>query len=70
SQFLSGTRSSTAHMPWPSRSLTLRHSIALLAAGSGVSSRYSWTPWLDTYFVSPLAQGTAGIQCGLKATRV
>ncbi|MES9901458.1 MAG: transposase [Sedimenticola sp.] len=33
------------------RSLTIRHSIALLAAGSGVSSQYDWTSWLGIYFV-------------------
>ena len=31
------------------------------------SSRDDWTPCSDAYFASPLAQGTPGKQCGLRA---
>ena len=49
-------------VPRPSRSPTLRHSIASLAAGFVASSRDDWTPRSDAIFASPLAQGTAGNQ--------
>jgi uncharacterized protein (DUF2062 family) len=54
--------------PRPSRSLTLHHSFASLAAGFVVGSRVDWTPRLDAIFASPLALRTTGNQYRLVAT--
>ena len=54
--------------PRPSRSPTLHHSIASLAAGFVVGSRVDWTPRLDAIFAPPLALRTTGNQYRLVAT--
>ncbi|WP_293653368.1 hypothetical protein [Thiolapillus sp.] len=54
-------------MPQPSWSPSTMQQHRKLVAAPYLSPN-DWTPRLDAYFASPLAQGTPGKQCSLAAT--
>ncbi|WP_419635725.1 AAA family ATPase [Thiolapillus sp.] len=54
-------------MPQPSWSPSTMQQLRKLVAAPYLSPN-DWTPRLDAYFASPLAQGTPGKQCSLAAT--
>ncbi|WP_419621450.1 hypothetical protein [Thiolapillus sp.] len=56
-------------MPQPSWSPSTTQQLRKLVAAPYLSPN-DWTPRLDAYFASPLAQGTPGKQCSLAATGV
>ena len=54
-------------VPQPSWSPSTMQQLRKLVAAPYLSPN-DWTPRLDAYFASPLAQGTPGKQCSLAAT--